>query len=111
MEKGIQIFIYQGDTIIGNVTNTENKEIMVENPVKVQFKLTLGASDTGGQNSATLQWNLLPFFYNAIFVPTGNNSQPTFTFKSDQIVESNVLSNNISSSLMNAYKSFCNITT
>ena len=35
MEKGIQIFIYQGDTIIGNVTNTENKEIMVENPVKV----------------------------------------------------------------------------
>lgn len=36
MEKGIQIFIYQGDTIIGNVSESENeKMITVENPVKV----------------------------------------------------------------------------
>lgn len=90
MEDGIQVFLYNGETIVGNVTKEKiNGKIGVQNPVKVNFSLKLGSSDTGNSDSAIISWELTPFFYNSLFkksTSNGSATNPIFYFPEEIII-------------------------
>ena len=72
---------------IGDFTSASQNKILVLDPVKVEFSLTLV---TGG--SADLGWKLVPFFYNALWSNSSDNSYRIsyFAFPKDKVVLSTV---------------------
>lgn len=116
MENGkIYVFLYNGETIIGKIDTDGSDVVKVESPVKVKFSLKLGSSDTGNSDSAIISWELTPFFYDSLFIPTDSDGTVSaarvsiFDFPNDKVVKSNIAEGNIDASLLNAYKTFVNL--
>lgn len=89
--------------------DAQNK-ILVLDPVKVEFNLTLV---TGG--SADLGWKLVPFFYNALWSNSSDNSYRIsyFAFPKDKVILSTVhnaasgTGAKIDETLIKAYTQIC----
>lgn len=113
------IFAWQGKTMIGKIwssvptedkaTGTIIKEVvgddvdyyMIHNPCEIVFKIT--KPKTG---SATLDWDLIPFYYKDLIADSGV-SYSAFAFPKSQVSISNIGGTTIHPSLLAAYAELC----